>query len=201
MPRIIVALNLPKRILDFIAYARFIAQRLRDDPRFAPPSPRLAILEANLAKLEAAQAALATRAPGTVSARDALREAVRADLHGVKLWVQGLADANPAEAASIIQAAGMSEKGSSGHFKGGFEVKQGGVSGSARLIAVAEKTRASYDWEYSTDGTSWIRLDSTVRANTTVEGLIPGKMYFFRYRTVTKAGTSNWSQVISLRVV
>ena len=40
----------------------------------------------------------------------------------------------------------------SGPRKSGFLAKPGRVSGSAHLIAKAERTCASYEWEYGLDG-------------------------------------------------
>jgi hypothetical protein len=94
----------------------------------------------------------------------------------------------------------MIVKKSSGHGKPDFEAKPGLVSGSVRLFVRAERTRASYDWEYGTDETSWTRIDSTVRADAELSGLSRGTRYFFRYRPVTKAGVGDWSQVVSLLV-
>jgi hypothetical protein len=40
-------------------------------------------------------------------------------------------------------------------------------------------------------------VDSTVRADAARYGLARGTRYFFRARSVTKAGVGNWSQVLS----
>ncbi len=32
-----------------------------------------------------------------------------------------------------------------------------------------------------------------------VSGLLPGQLYFFRYRALSKAGKGDWSDVVSLR--
>jgi hypothetical protein len=94
----------------------------------------------------------------------------------------------------------MSVKKSSGHGKPDFEVKPGPVSGSVHLFARAARTRASYDWEYGIDESTWTRLDSTVRADAELYGLAQGTRYFFRVRSVTKAGVGNWSQALSVLV-
>ncbi len=77
-------------------------------------------------------------------------------------------------------------------------MKQGTVSGTARMIARAEKTRASYEWQYSPDRETWLSLEPTVQASQQAYGLVAGKVYFFRYRSLTRAGTGDWSQVVSL---
>jgi hypothetical protein len=192
-------LSLPKRINDIIVVAKSIATALAS-PSFPTPNPTLAILQADIAALEAAEALVLSRVKGAVEARDEKLAVVRTDLRYEKAYVQQVADASPAAAESIIESAGMSVKKSSGHGKPDFEVRRGTVSGSVRIVARAAGTRASYDWEYGTDETSWTRADPTVRADTVLSGLKSATRYFFRYRPVTNAGVGNWSRVVSLAV-
>ncbi len=202
MSRVIAALNWPRRIHDAIVYAKFVAQRLASDPVFADPIPPLAVVEADIAALEEAEVRALTRALGTAKARDAKLQAVHSDLDGLRTYVQHVADGSPTveTAAAIIESAGMSVKKSSGHGKTDFEVKQGPVSGSVHLVARAEPTRASYQWEYGTEEGAWTPLDPTVRSDAKLHGLTSALPYFFRYRAVTKAGIGNWSQVVSFLV-
>jgi hypothetical protein len=198
MSRVIVALNMSRRMADFTAYAKFIAQRLAAEAVFPTPALPLAVFEADVTALEEAEERVLTRTMGTAAARNAKLRVVRSDLDTLKSYVQRIADAHPAgEAAAIIEIAGMSVKKSSGHGKPDFEVKPALVSGSVRLFARAARTRASYDWEYGTDESSWTRADSTVRADTALYGLERGTRYFFRYRLVTRAGVGDWSRVLS----
>jgi hypothetical protein len=61
--------------------------------------------------------------------------------------------------------------------------------------------RASYEWQYSTDGgKTWVTAPPTLQAKTTVAGLVPGATVQFKYRPVTRAGGADWSQPISLMV-
>jgi hypothetical protein len=69
------------------------------------------------------------------------------------------------------------------------------------MIAKAERTRASYEFQYSLDEKSWVSAEMTVKAHQDVTGLVAGRLYFFRYRSVTKAGVGDWSQVVSLLLV
>ena len=200
MSRILVALNPSRRIADFIFYATSIADQLAKDPRFASPPRPLATVRAHIEALREAEVTTRTRRVGTVAERDARLALVRSDLMTLRAYVQNVADENPVAAAEIVAKAGMSVKNARGPAKGGFVVKQGAVSGTVHLWAKAERTRASYDWEYGTDESSWTRVDSTVRADTVLKGLTPALGYFFRYRSVTKAGVGDWSQVLSLFV-
>jgi hypothetical protein len=94
----------------------------------------------------------------------------------------------------------MHVKNAKGPSKLAFEVKQGPVSGSLRVLARAAKTRVSYDWQYSNDGESWTEFQRTVRADVELRGLVPGSRYFVRYRTVSRDGVSDWSDVLSFLV-
>ena len=200
MKRVIAALNMPRRIHDFIFQAEFIANCLANDPIYAESTPPLATFEAHVALLHQAAQNVYTRALGSVEARTAALVTVQTDLHALCAFVQRLAEASPDAGPAIVENAGMSVKNATGPVKSGFVVKQGKVSGTARMIARAEGTRASYEWQYSEDGETWISLEPTVRASQDVAGLVPGKVYFFRYQSLTRAGTGDWSQVVSLRV-
>jgi hypothetical protein len=106
MKRTIAALNLPRRIPDFITYARFVATSLGSDPIFADPRPSLASFEADVAALEAAEVAARLGGAGTREARDAKYAAVHQALHTLKVYVQSVADANAPDTETIIQKAG-----------------------------------------------------------------------------------------------
>ena len=95
----------------------------------------------------------------------------------------------------------MSVKNTRGPSKPTFEAKQLPVSGAVHLFARAAKGRASYDWQYSKGEEPWLFGPRTVRADVKLHGLARGAVYFFRYRTVTKEGVSDWSEVVSLLVV
>ena len=129
-----------------------------------------------------------------------MRAVVHGDLRQLQRFVQGIADARPADAAAIAETSGMSVKRSSAHGKADFDVKPSPVSGSVHLYVRAAKTRSSYDWEHSSDGVTWIRVASTVRADTVIPNLAPRTRYSFRFRRVTKEGVGGWSQVASVLV-
>ena len=196
--RTIAALNLPRRIPDTITYARSVAAALTDNPAFPSPTPPLATFQADLDALETAH--VQTLTVGTASERDAKLAAVERHLFALRAYVQTVADVSPGQAAVVIVSAGMSVKRSSGHAKGDFVAKHARTSGAVLLVARAATTRASYDWQLSTDGTLWVDLERTVRADAALTGLAAGRRYYFRYRTLTRDGVGDWSQVVSLLV-
>jgi hypothetical protein len=200
MRRIIAALNPPRPINDFIAHAKLIARNLAIDPIFASPTLLLAGFEADVAALDAAELDAAMGGTGQVAARDAQRVTVRSGLIALRSYVQSVANANPADAAAIVVRSGMSVKNVAGPKKAPFVVKQGPVTGSAHAYARAARTRASYEWQCSLGGVGWVDIAPTVKADAEFRGLAAGRRYFFRYRCVSKAGVSDWSDVVCLIV-
>ncbi len=86
------------------------------------------------------------------------------------------------------------------HTKSEFVARQGKVSGEAELFAKAASHRAAYEWQYSTDGKTWINAPTTLQAKTEIGGLTVGTTYSFRCRPVTKTGEEDWSQVATLNL-
>ena len=200
MKRTLIALNPPRRVHDFLMHARVIATRLSEDPRFSPPPASLAELTADVAALEAALIASASRASGCAAARKACQARVAMGLKVLQAHVQSMANACPStEAAVLIELAGMSVKNALGPSKATFVVKPGRTADSAHAYARAAPTRASYDWQWSTDGERWVSIPSTVRADAELRGLEAATLYWFRYRSVTKAGISDWSDAVTYR--
>jgi hypothetical protein len=85
--------------------------------------------------------------------------------------------------------------------KAPLTAKQGTTSGTVKLAAKAAGPRASYEWEWSTDGgKTWMQLPPTVQSKTTLTGVAPGTNAEFRFRSVTKAGVSSSRQTVTLLV-
>jgi hypothetical protein len=113
----------------------------------------------------------------------------------LKGYVEGVAEEDPEHAVAIIESAGMHVKRSTARTKPGFDVQQGRVSGSVRLVARSAGDRAGYLWEWRQDGGStWHRVPQTIQARTVVSGLPPASTCWFRYRAVTKSGETDWSE-------
>ena len=99
------------------------------------------------------------------------------------------ADANAENATSIIESAGVAvrkepvRKPRVFAAKPGSQLRHGGTGdgGGGR--------RASYEWQFSTDGgKTWVSAPSTLQAKTTVTGLSAGTTVEFRFKSVVKAG-------------
>jgi hypothetical protein len=200
MPRLKLALNLPRRKADVGTRARFIASRLDGNAYFPALPVPIATLVGHIDDLEAAEAAVRSGAHGTGTARDAKLKIVVGDLEQEKAYVETVANARSEDARAVAASSGFAIKESRGPRKWAFGAEQGDLSGEVKLRAPRTNRAAAYAWQQSTDGTHWIDLLDTNDASTTVSGLSPGTLYFFRYRALVRNVASDWSDPITFRV-
>ena len=195
-PRALVSLKLPTVVGLLIGFVRAIIQALTGNAAFPSPTPTLAVLSGAVNDLEIAQTAALTRAKGAVEVRNEKHAALLTLLADLRAYVQTVANAAPPEhSAAIVQSAGMNVRKTPVRKPRVFAAIQGSVSGAVKLVAPFAGSRAAYDWQWSSDGgKTWQLAPSTVQARTGMIGLTPGSTVLFRYRAVTKAGESDWSE-------
>jgi len=195
--RVIAVLDFPNDIDDFITYANGIRNSMAASPFFAGLTAEIAALLADIGTLQTSHNGLQSNPPTTTTAeRDADLVTVQNDLRGLKMEVQALADVAPADAETIITAAGMKVKKQGAINKQDFIVKDGKVSGSVRLIAKGSTVaRSAHDWAQSPDGTNWTPVTPTLKADTEVSGLTPGSIWDFRHRYILKDGATDWLEI------
>jgi hypothetical protein len=199
--RPIAALGLPRTISLVLVYAENIVTRMTGNPHFPTPTPNLASVTARIGDLRVAEAAALARTKGAATVRNQKRTALVSDLQALRGYVQTVADADPGNAAAIIESAGLAVRKTATHHARALAAKRGSVSGVATITAKVVSRRASYEWQYSTDGgKTWITAPATLQAKTTVSGLLAGSTVQFRSRTVTRAGEGDWSQPVSLMI-
>jgi hypothetical protein len=199
--RSIASLKLPIRVPLLITYAQAIVRAMTGNASFPTPVPALAAVTGKIDDLQVAETAALARTRGAVTTRNEKRAALVQELQQLRGCVQATADANADNAASIIQSAGMALKKTAVRPPRVFAAKPAAVSGSVELVTHAAARRASYQWEYSTDGgKTWVLLPATLQTKTVVSGLAPAATVSFRYRPVTKGGEGDWSQPTSLIV-
>jgi hypothetical protein len=197
MQRAIVALKIRRRNNDRIHHARSVAAAMTGNPHFPSPTPTIAEFEARIDDADEAQARVLIGPIGSAARRNAKLAAVQSDLERLRTYVQTVAYASSKEARAIIESAGMSVKRPSLHDKQPLSVKRGLVTGSVVVVAKAAGDRATYEWQYSQVGEPWIDLEPTRQAKKIVEGLVAGRTYQFRVRSVTQAGRSDFGQVVT----
>jgi hypothetical protein len=199
--RSLVALSLPRSVPALIVYAQGILKRMTGNPFFPNPVPTLAAISAAIADLQTAEAAALARTKGAASTRNEKRKALVALLQELRGHIQSTADAEEANGPSIIESAGVALRKTPTRRARVFAAKPGRVSGVATVVAASAGHRASYEWQYSTDGgKTWVAAPPTLQAKTTVAGLVPGATVQFKYRPVTRAGGADWSQPVSLMI-
>jgi hypothetical protein len=167
---------------------------------FADPASALGTLDADITALVASEAAARNRMPGAVSQRLRDRLKVMNGLRHARDYVQGVAESQPTIAAAVvvIETARMHVKRRAQRRpKAVLAVKDGLVSGSVVLVALAVARTATYFWEVSMDQAQWT-VRRTMQATVTIESLTPGLTYYFRFRSLTpRGGESDYSQPVS----
>jgi hypothetical protein len=199
--RAIVSLKLPEKPSKLVAVTEGILKGMTGNPAFPAPVPPLAAIATANAELQTAQVATLTRTLGNVAVRDVKQAALTKLVVQLKAYIQAQADADPDNAVSIIESAGVGLRKTRVLPVRVFAVTPGPLSGTVKLIAPRAGKRASYEWECCTDaGKTWATLPPTLQAGTAVAGLVPGAIVQFRYRAVTKTGASDWSAPVSMIV-
>jgi hypothetical protein len=184
-----------------IASGNSMVSRMTGNPAFPTPSPPLATVAAAITDLQDAETAAAARTKGAVTVRNDKRAALVALLLQLKSYVQNQADANLENGAAIIESAGIAVRKTPVRKPRTFAAEVGATSGTVKLVAPSAARRASYEWQYSTDGgKTWAFAPGTLQAKTTIAGFTPGSSVQFKYRPVLKAGDGDWSQTVTIIV-
>jgi hypothetical protein len=160
------------------------------------------VFAADTAALEDAEIKAASKTKGAAAARDARARKVKADLHHLRDYVQSVAEtqANPATAVAVIESAFMRVKKAYKRSKPELHARNTDVSGTVELDAKAVAPTATYYWQHSLDQQTWISVPETMQARTSISGLSSARIYYFRFRALTRAGETGFSQVVKLLV-
>src|SRR4029077_17807439 len=98
-------------------------------------------------------------------------------------YVQGLVDADPANAETIATTAGLTLRKTSSRTKSEVSAKAGKTSGAVDVSAKLGTVKAAHEWAYSADGgKTWTAVPTTLQARTTITGLTPGSPLLGRPR-------------------
>ncbi len=199
--RALVALALPNTVPALITYALRIVTAMTGNLAFPTPVPALSAVTAAVNSLQSAEQSALARTKGAVATRNEQRTALVSLLQHLKAYIQVTADANAENATSIIESAGVAVRKEPVRKPRVFAAKPGANSGTVELVTAAAGRRASYEWQFSTDGgKTWVSAPSTLQAKTTVTGLTAGTTVAFRFKSVVKAGESDWSAPVALLV-
>jgi len=200
-PRSVAVGKFPTSVPALLKFAQAFASGLTDNANFPDSAPIVASINTAYTALNTAETAAKARTQGAVAARNVEKGNLLTALHAGKSYVQGKADANPAQGQAIIESSSLTVRKTAIRQKAVFAAKPGAVSGSVDLTAKVVARRSSYEWDWSADGgKTWTTLPSTLQAKTTVPNLPVGTIASFRFRPVTKAGEGDWSQIVTLLI-
>jgi len=193
-----------RKIAEFIVFMRALTANIAAHATiFVTPNPTVAAVNTNTDALEDAEVTARTRVVGGAAARDVAYEKSRDDLTGVTLYVQRLADlaADELTAISIIEASGLGVRKNGVRVKPPLRVVNAEVEGTVKMEAKAVGKRASYEWQKSTDFTTWTTFDITLQTRTSLDGLIAGDKWYFRVRAITKDGEQSWTSAVGIVIL
>jgi hypothetical protein len=194
----------PRSNYKFVTYVYHLVECLTGDASFASVSPSAPALKLAADGFAQAQAAARGGGPGLVAARDAQRLDLEAMLDALVISVRGIikaAGADAPTAAAMILSTGLSIRKARVVNKPPLAARHGDVSGSVRLAARAVAKMAAYYWSWSTDMAHWTSAPETFAAKTTISGLTPGQVYYFRFQAKTRRGMGDYSDAVRLMVI
>jgi hypothetical protein len=165
---------------------------------FPKPRPGLSVVEAAIVDLEDAQTKSVSRAVGTAAARNDKHLDLKGLLEQLRVYVEAIANANPAEAVSIVESAGMYVKDKRGPSKRGLHARQR-KSREVEVSAPSAGNRAGYEFQHSLDaGKTWLPFPQPFTNYRTAKiELEPGTRVLFRYRAIVKGLAGDWSDPIA----
>jgi hypothetical protein len=193
-----IVLNLPRPVAALIVRASNIHDNMALNAKtFPSPAPTLTVFASDLTNLTTLEAAVKNRTKGAAATRNAALKVVMVDIHQLASYVEGLANADPDNAASIAQQAGMAVRKAAVRTKPTLATKQTS-SGAVHVVAKATKGAKANNWQYSTDGgKTWLLAPTSTKSTTVITGLTPGATLTVRHQAVTKAGALDWSQPVT----
>ncbi len=199
--KVLVALGLSKlTVPELIANTKLYVQNMTGNVNFPTPTPTLATVSAQLAKLETAYTLSQTRVKGAVADMHTEQKALHIILKSLATYVEGIANATPDQAVGIVESSGMPIKKPSVHAPKTFVVKLTTTPGEVELNTKAVK-KAIYTYAMTTDPnttTSWVNIIVNNDVKNTHGGLSSGTRYYFRVATTVKGIQSPWSPVINV---
>jgi hypothetical protein len=203
-PRVILALN--RKVADTLGTATAIHDGLASNANVFPaPTPPVTTL-ASLIQVANGAAQAVTSKTGSVATRTRCMQELVSALRMACAYVQTVADASPDEAAHVAGIAGMRIASNKPAQKPLLALQLGIQPGSivakanATLLREGPRKAAAtfYEWRCTGDGGKTYVTSTTPVATATFTGLTALTTYAVQVATTTRAGTSAWSQAVTL---
>ncbi|MCO6500618.1 MAG: fibronectin type III domain-containing protein [Vicingus serpentipes] len=165
-----------------IDQARFVVKSMSNNVYFPKPYPKLATITEKAAALQEAYTASRDAGKELTSAMHAKEFELEIAMIALGNYVQNIANNDNEIGDVIIYSAGMEVRKPNGSLNKTFAVQNTTNEGRVKLHTKSEG-RVAYIWEYSSDQEEWIQAGVTTQAATIINGLTPGKRYYFRVAT------------------
>ncbi len=200
----LVALDLHKLTPPQVAaLANHCVTQMTGNSYFPTPTPALASVTTQATALTNAYDLSLTRARGSVGAMHTELKSLSVLLKLLAAYVESIANADPANAETIIASAGMTVKKSQVRLPKTFTAVAGKLKGTVKLNTLAVRQTA-YIYQMTTDPntvTSWTTIYTGTSVKFTMEGLTSATHYYFRVAYSTKGIQGNWSNVLETLVL
>jgi hypothetical protein len=178
---------------------------MRGSPTLFPAaSPPLPALLTQLTAFDNAQMATVEKTLSSYPVRNLDAETLVTSLESERMYVQGLCNASPEQAASLAASAGMFLAKIPARNKPVLSVTSAVGSGAAILDANAgllkgkTSRRSFFGWRGSPDGgKTWVVYPPTALSKTGVSGLTPLTEWSFQVNITIGSTTGPWSQAVS----
>ena len=200
MKRWIVVLRLASQsVPEKIEFARLVVSSMKANKLFSDPIPGYDDITRLTDELQ--QAYEKSRDAGREQTALMHTKAFELDsqLTALGFYVQRIANENVENGDAIIYSAAMDVKRTGRTPERTFAVRN---TPHAGVVVVVDRSegRASYIWQYSLDQETWTTAKVTLKAKAMIEGLTPGKRYYFRVAAVLKDEQGPWKGPINIIV-
>lgn len=198
----IAILGAPKPHPTFLNFVKGVSAAFKGNVKLSNPNPPMTVFDANIAAYDAAVAAAPKGGASSKADRAAAKQPIDENLKRLLDYTQSVANMQitAEDAIAVILSAGMKVKKVGKHFKPELGAKNTGIPGSVLLLALALRKRGTYYFEFSLDQKTWTSAPDSLKASVKITGLQPLQTYYFRFRRLTRARMSEYSQVVSLVV-
>ncbi|MBS1508572.1 MAG: hypothetical protein JSS79_18190 [Bacteroidetes bacterium] len=189
-------------IIQKIEKARHLVIMMTGNANFASPTPTPAQVTTTTNQLEAL---LLKAKDGTKSDTAAMRAKERELdilIKQLSTYVEGVANANQTTAEAVILSSGFDLRKKASRNTPELSGKTTGIPGEIKLHRLAVH-RGSIEFQMCTDLTNpdWKTINRGTRGIILVTGLPAEAWYYFRSRTITADGTSEWSDVVAVYLI
>ena len=196
------ALNMPPAPKAAVAYTELMLTNMKPNTQFSGLSTLMTAYDQDIQALKDANVKAGSKTIGAAQARASKFKALKRTAKRVRNAIQDVLDGmqNVNDAVALMVSLGLHPRAYNRPPKPELSVSMADLPDLVKLVAKAVSGAGSYYWEFSLDAKVWSKAPETMQAYTTISGLAAGQTYYFRFRALTRAGHSAYSQIVSFMV-